>query len=316
MLSLAIVGAGIMGTSHARVAMGLRDADVTVIVDPDPERGQTLATATGARYERRVGAVLDDVAAAVLAVPTDFHHEIGLELIEAGISVLIEKPLASTVPDACALVGAAEARGVTLMVGHVERFNPAVLELDRLLTDVVHFAAVRISPFSPRVRDGVVLDLMIHDLDILLGLARTPVVSVQAVRRCLRSEAAEDLASALLVFENGMTANLTASRIGQQKIRDLFITQAESFVTVDLVRQDVSINRVAHAEFLSSAGAAYHQSGVVEIPYLEHHGEPLFLELQHFVHCVLTGRTPRVSGADGVAALRLVARVDEAARNV
>jgi len=313
MLRLGIVGAGIMGANHARLAQGLRDAEVTTVVDPDAERAAKLAVAVGAEAVPDLSAALERIDAAVVAAPSELHRPIALELIEAGIPTLVEKPLATTVADAEAVVEAAARRGTTLMVGHVERFNPAVLELDHLLGEVHHVAAARISPYSPRIGESVIADLMIHDLDVVRSIARCGVVDVQCLAMRVRSDAA-DLASALVRFENGMTANLTASRIGQQKIRELRITQADRFITVDLMRQDVTINRVEHSEFLSAEGARYRQSGVVEIPFLEHRGEPLFLELQEFVRAVCTGTEPRVTGADGVEALRLVERVEAAAR--
>jgi predicted dehydrogenase len=313
MLRLAIVGAGIMGTNHARLAQAVRDASVTHVVDPDIGRANQLAAAVGAEAASDIDGIAEHVDAAIVAVPSDLHHDIGLELMKAGIHVLVEKPLATTIADAEALAEAAEVNGVTLMVGHVERFNPAVLELDRLLSDVVHVSASRISPFSPRIPEDVITDLMIHDLDVVRSIAGCGVVDVECMAMRVHSDT-EDLATALLRFENGMTANLTASRVGQQKIRELRITQPDRYVTVDLVRQDVTINRVEHSEFLSSDGARYRQSGVVEIPFLEHQGEPLLLELQEFVRAASTGTTPRVTAAEGVEALRLVARVQAAAR--
>ena len=313
MLRLGIVGAGIMGANHARLAQAVRDATVTHVVDPDIGRATQLAVAVGAEAASDIDGIAEHVDAAVVAVPSDLHHEVGLELMKAGIHVLVEKPLATTIADAEALAEAAEVNGVTLMVGHVERFNPAVLELDRLLSDVVHVAAARVSPFSPRIREDVITDLMIHDLDVVRSIAGCGVVDVECMAMRVHSDT-EDLATALLRFENGMTANLTASRVGQQKIRELRITQPDRYVTVDLVRQDVTINRVQHSEFLSSDGARYRQSGVVEIPFLEHQGEPLLLELQEFVRAASTGTTPRVTAAEGVEALRLVARVQAAAR--
>jgi len=313
MLRLGIVGAGIMGANHARLARGVPDATVTHVVDPDVARARRLASAVGAEAVADVASLVDVVDAAVVAAPSGLHHDVALDLMKAGIHVLVEKPLATTVADAEALAEAAEVNGVTLMVGHVERFNPAVLELDQLLGDVVHVAAARISPYSPRITDDVVTDLMIHDLDVVRSIAGCAVVDVQCMAMPVRSDV-PDLACALLRFESGMTANLTASRVGQQKIRELRITQPDRYVTVDLVRQDVTINRVEHSEFLSAEGARYRQSGVVEIPFLEHQGEPLLLELQEFVRAASTGTTPRVTAADGVEALRLVERVRAAAR--
>jgi predicted dehydrogenase len=312
MLKLAIIGAGIMGANHARLAQALRDATVTHVVDPDLARANQLATAIGADAAADLDAVLDQVDAAVVAVPSGLHHAVGLELVKAGVHVLVEKPIATTVAAAEELAEAADVAGTTLMVGHVERFNPAVLELDNLLGDVVHVSAARISPYTARIRESVIADLMIHDLDVVRSIARSEVVGVECMGMQVRSDTT-DLASALLRFESGMTASLTASRVGQQKIRELRITQPDRYVTVDLIRSDVTINRVEHSEFLSAEGARYRQSGVVEIPFLEHQGEPLLLELQEFVRAVTTGTPPRVTAADGVETVRLIERIEAAA---
>ena len=250
--------------------------------------------------------------AAILATPSETHAELGLELIRRKIPILVEKPIAPTFDEAKLLVEAAHEAGVLLMVGHVERFNPAVLELDHLTSEVVHIDVARISPYSGRIVDGVILDLMIHDLDLVLSLVSDEVVSVSAVARRVRSDS-EDLASALLTFKRGTTATLTASRIGQNKIRTLAVTQGRDYIAVDLLRQDVTVHRVDHSEYLSDEGARYRQTGVIEVPFLEHRGEPLFLELSHFVDCVASGREPKVSGLDGLRALALAQQIDDVA---
>lgn len=308
MTRLAVVGAGIMGANHARLAGGLRDAELACVVDPDTERVTALADALGVKSATSVHEVLDDFDAAIVATPTHGHVDVALELARAGKHLLVEKPLAPSSDEAERIVEAADAAGVVLMPGHVERFNPAVLELDNVLTDVLHVSTARISPYSPRVSVGVVLDLLIHDLDLVRAIVGGEVATVQAVTRSLRGDT-EDLVSALLTFDNGVTADLTASRVGQQKIRTVSITQVENYVAVDLLRQDVTINRVDHSEFVSSEGARYRQSGVVEIPFLEQRGEPLLLEQREFVRAITAGTAPRVSGRDGVEALRLAERV-------
>lgn len=298
MVRLAIVGAGVMGTNHARVASGLRDCEVTWVVDPDPQRAAAVAGAIGARPTSDVDDLLGTVDAAVLAVPTPQHTSLGCRLLGAGVSCLVEKPLAVDVAGADELIAAAASSGATLAVGHVERHNPAVLELDRILGELVHVSAERISVFSPRVADDVVLDLMIHDLDIVAALAGEAPSAIHAVGRRLRTDT-HDLAVALLEFPSGVTASVTASRLGQQKIRQLSITQAEAFVNVDLVVPTITISRVDHAEFVDTGGTRYRQTGMVEIPYLENRGEPLALELEDFLRAVTEGTPPRVGGEDG-----------------
>lgn len=309
MINLAIVGAGAMGRNHGRVAMGLRDARVAVVVDPSEEAGKALAAACGSEYAPSI-ADIDKVDAAVISVPTDHHVDIGLALMSRGIGVLIEKPIAPTVGDAQRLMDAAKEHGVVLMVGHVERFNPAIAELETLVDQPVHFEAARISPFVARIGDGVILDLMIHDLDIIRALAASEVSHIQAIATSVVSKT-EDLAVALIQFESGATASLTASRVGQEKIRRLSVTQRDNYIVADLLRHDVTLNRVEEVGYTDGQG--YRQRGVVEIPLLQHRGEPLFLELEHFVQCAQTGEEPKVPGHDGLAALSLAMEVRAAA---
>jgi predicted dehydrogenase len=313
MLRIALFGAGIMGSHHARLSTQLRDAEVAFVVDEDAAKAGVLAASIGAKPVADWTEVTGRFDAAIVATPSESHAELALALINAGKHVLVEKPLATTVEEAERLVAAAEQAGVVLTVGHVERFNPAVLELDEIVSEPLHLGASRISPYSPRVRTGVVLDLMIHDLDIVRSLARSEVRDVFAVSQTLRSDS-EDLASAVLQFDNGVTADLTVSRVGQQKIRTLAITEQDRYVSVDLLRQDVTINRVDHHEYVSSEGSRYRQTGMVEIPFLENRGEPLFLEQNDFVRSITTRTPPKVSGRDGVEALRLAYRVLEATR--
>ena len=306
---LAVVGAGIMGANHARVARQSSDVDLVAVVDQDPERASAAVEADG-RWTTDLAEVVDDIDAAVVAVPTQHHHQVALGLIEAGKHLLIEKPLAPTVEEAREIVDAASAAGVVLAVGHIERFNAAVAELSKWVEDPIHIRAERINPYSPRILDGVVLDLMIHDIDIVLSLAGdADVAHVSGVGRHARSES-EDLASATIRFSSGLTASLTTSRLGQQKIRQIEVTQPSSVVVADLLRQDITIHRMSSHEYLSDQGARYRQSSMVEIPFLETRGEPLALELAHFAECVRTGARPRVDGEAGLRALTLAHQID------
>jgi predicted dehydrogenase len=299
-----VVGAGIMGTNHARLTAQLPEWELVAIVDPDAERAGPLAAHHGVVAVPDLSSVPLEYDAAVVAAPTPLHLDLVLWLLEQGRHVLVEKPMAASVEEARRMAKAADASGRVLMVGHIERFNPAVLELPNLVDRPLHVVATRVSPYSARIGDDVVLDLMIHDLDIILSLAASPVRRVKAVGQIMRSPTT-DLATALLEFESGLTATVTASRVGQHKVRELVITQPEDVVTVDLLRQDVTVNRVAHVEYTSTGGTRYRQTGVVEIPFLEHRGEPLALELQEFARAIDAGRAPRVPAADGVAALEL-----------
>ncbi len=312
MIDIAVLGAGVMGTNHARVASTTRELRVVQVIDADLERAHRLAASVGADAAASVDALIPGVTAAVLALPNHLHAEVGVPLLERGIHLLVEKPIASTIDEADALIAASEVSGAVLMVGHIERFNAAVRELPHLLDGLHHIRAARISPYSSRIADGVVLDLMIHDLDVIRWLVGSTVESVHALTRHDRSPT-EDLATVLLRFANGVTADLTASRLGQQKIREISLTQRDTYVTADLIRQDITLHRVQHSEFLEEHGVRYRQSGVIEIPFLERRGEPLQAELLEFARAINEAGTPLVSGRDGREALHLVMRVLEAA---
>lgn len=308
MVRLGIVGAGIMGASHARVARTIPDVQVAVVVDCDRDKGQRLAAHVRASYAASLDELPGQVDAAIIAVPTEAHAGIALRLMESGLDVLIEKPIASTVEEAESLIEIAEKHDRILMVGHVERFNPAVLELSRYVNGLIHIDIRRVGPFSSRVSSGVVLDLMIHDIDLARMLTGSEVKEILAMARRVRS-ATEDLATCSLTFANGLSATLTASRIGQAKRRQVELTQRENCVVADLIRQQVTVHRVEHAEFVDDRGARYRQSGIIEIPYLEHQGEPLALEQRHFVDCVLSRSQPIVSGHDGLTTLETALRI-------
>lgn len=306
---LAVLGAGVMGANHVRVAKSLDEFELVAVIDQDTER----AAACGGDDVQALASmesVLDQIDAAVVAVPTALHFPLASQLIAAGKSVLVEKPIALNLSEAQALVDAAREARVVLSVGHIERFNAAVAELPRLTEEPIHIRAERISPYSARISDGVVMDLMIHDLDIVLSIVGpdATVVSSSATAVRHRSES-EDIATALVTFSNGVSASFTTSRLGQQKSRKVEITEADSVITADLLRQDVTIHRMSRHEYLADDGVRYRQSGVVEIPFLETRGEPLALELRHFGECIRTGETPRVSGEDGMRALELAQRL-------
>jgi UDP-N-acetylglucosamine 3-dehydrogenase len=313
-LDLAIIGAGSMGRNHIRVALGLRDVRVAFVVDTDADRGQPAATRAGAAYLRSIEGVIGNIDAAIVAVPTDQHLPVGLQLLSAGIHTLIEKPLAPTPAAGRELVDAADASSALLMVGHIERFNPAVLTLPSVIAQPIHFETARISPFTPRITEGVVMDLMIHDLDILRSLIPAPISSIKASARQVRSDT-QDLAVAVLEFANGVTATLTASRLGQEKVRAISITQARDFVKVDLIRQDITIHSQQHVSFVEE-GSGYRASGLVESPFIRNRGEPLAIELEHFVSCVMNRAKPLVSGEDGLSAISLVRQIEAAASNL
>lgn len=307
-LAVAVIGAGMMGSNHARVVTGSPSATLFAVVDEDAERRTAAAERAGAATmgsvdELLAGDTLPD--AVVVATPTVTHSPIASQLLRAGIPVLVEKPLAATIDEAEQLAALARSVGVPLAVGHVERFNPVVRELLGFPGPVRHIEAHRIGPFAARVPDSVVSDLMIHDLDIVRAIAGGALIGVSGIAQSQRSET-EDLATAILRFDTGVTAVVTASRLGQQKIRQIQLTTDDAYVVGDLLRQDVTVTRVQHTEYVSDDGSRYRQTAAVEIPFLDNRGEPLTAQLESFLQAIRTGGAPEADAEDGLEAMRMV----------
>ena len=313
MKKIALVGLGMMGSNHLRTLLAEPEVEVCGVVEPDAERLETAIRSGLAGFTTVEDLLGSDVYArgidgVVIATPTKYHHAASMLCIGAGIGVLVEKPIAATPDEARQMIGLAKRKNVVLMPGHVERFNPVIRELFRHATRPLHIDARRIGAYSPRVVDGVVIDLMIHDLDIVRALAGGDFLKATAVTRSDKSKLSEDHAVALITFNNGVTASVTASRLGQQKVRDYVVTLSDSVVSADLIRQDLSICRVQRTEYVSEVGVSYRQSTAVEVPFIEQRGEPLVAELRNFLGA-LDGATPSVTADDGLAALELVGEV-------
>lgn len=296
-LRVGVVGVGSMGKNHARVYSELPQADFTAILDPNAEVAGPLAEQYGAKLVGTLEEFLELVDAATIASPTAYHHSAGLALIKAGKHLLIEKPIASNAAEAFELVHAAHEAGVILQVGHIERFNPALSALEALLTQPKFIEAHRLSPFPNRSTDiDVVLDVMIHDLEVILHLVRSPIASLDAVGVPILSPGAADIANVRLRFENGCVANITASRVSIEKMRKIRIFQPDTYISLDYQDQSGKIFR--------KTGFAISQDEVqVE------KDEPLKVELASFVDCAIAGEEPRVSGQQAAAALELAVRI-------
>ncbi|MDA1092757.1 MAG: Gfo/Idh/MocA family oxidoreductase [Acidobacteria bacterium] len=301
---VAVVGAGHFGRHHARVLAALSGVDLTAVVDIDPARAKATAEAVGTRFACDVMSLDGQVDAVTLAVPTAMHHAVALPLLERGISVLIEKPIARSVAEADELIAAAAASGAVLAVGHAERFNPAVAVALPLVRSPRFIEVHRIGAFPGRSLDiDVVFDLMIHDLDIILTAVGSDVVSVEAVGVPVLTDRA-DIANARLRFETGCIANLTASRISREQIRKLRFFQQDAYISVDCAEQEVEGWRVTRG----SGSVPTIEGGKLDVP----RGEPLALELADFVAAVSGGRRPLVDGVAGRRALALAERVAHA----
>ncbi len=298
-----MVGAGSFGKNHVRVLHNSPHAELAGVLDSNAGRAAEVA----APYGCPVFASLEELAsvsdAAVVATPTVSHSDIGCRLMELGLDVLVEKPIAETLKGAQALVDAAQRHGRILQVGHLERFNPAILALESVLTIPLFFEVHRLSEFSPRSLDvDVVLDLMIHDLDILLALTGKKPEEIRAAGISILSEKV-DIANVRLQFPGGCIANITASRVSTERVRKLRLFQPNEYISLDYSRQDATRFRVKPP------------MGIDFAPLDVAKGEPLRLELEDFVECVASRLPGRVTGEHGLAALEvalgILAKIDE-----
>ena len=278
-----VVGTGHMGQYHVLVYAELPDVELVGVVDAEPSRAATVAEQydTGVFADHR--ALVGRVDVASVAVPTDRHFAVARDLLEAGVSVLVEKPMAPTLEEARALFAVAERTGAVLHVGHVERFNGAVDELRQIVRAPILIESRRLGPFAPRVqKDTVVMDLMIHDIDIVLGLVDSPPLRLAAQGAAVHTSVT-DVASVQIRFESGTIATITASRATEEKVRTLAITMPDAYIHLDYTDQDIRIYRRANQRYTMSRKAIrYSRASLVE--HLQVHREnPLKLEIQHLI---------------------------------
>jgi predicted dehydrogenase len=306
-LTVAVIGVGHLGQHHARILSAMPDVDLVAVVDTRPGRAAEIATkhATAALTDH--SSLLGAVDAVTIATPTASHMDIALPFIEAGAAVLVEKPMASTLAEADRLVAAADARATRLAVGHTERFNPAVAAAVPLVSSPRFIEIHRLGTFPERSLDiDVIFDLMIHDLDILLALVGSEVVSVEAVGVNVLTPRV-DIANARLRFASGCIANVTASRISRDRVRKARFFQHDSYVSIDYAAQELEVYRLISR----NGGRPAIQGGRVDVAG----DEPLRRELADFVDAVRERHDPAITGRDGRAALALATRVaDEMSR--
>jgi predicted dehydrogenase len=296
-----VVGVGALGQHHARVYADLPEATLVGVVDTDRARAQAIAERHGCRVFDSAGALAAEVEAVSVAVPTVDHHAVADELLKAGRGVLLEKPMTVTLDQADALIALAAARGVPLQVGHVERFNPA-LDVVREVTRAPRFIEVhRLGSFSPRSLDiDVVLDLMIHDLDIVLALDGSEAVQVDAVGVPVLTPKV-DIANARLRFASGLIANITASRVSAERIRKFRVFAERLYVSADFAAREAQVYRLVPGASGRPEIAMDRKSAPEE--------EPLRRQLAAFVQTVRTGSRPVVDGEAGRRALALAHQV-------
>ncbi len=292
-LRLAVVGAGQFGRNHCRVIHESERADLSAVVDTNPAAAAEMAKLYGAAPMADFRELAGKVDAAIVAVPTTAHADVGEALLGAGIDVLVEKPIADDLPAATRLIDAAERQGRILQVGHLERFNPAVLELERRTTLPLFFEIHRLNFFSPRSLDvDVVLDLMIHDVDLILALTKVEPEEIRAAGISVLSEKV-DIANVRFQFRNGCVANLTASRVSTERVRKLRLFQPHQYLSLDYERRDLAIFTVGEDRQIG-----FEQANIVK-------DEPLKLQFDSFLDSVEKRNCPKCSGD----AARLTLRV-------
>jgi predicted dehydrogenase len=291
-----VVGVGHIGSNHARLYAEIPSADFTAVYDIDLPKANAIGRKFGATPAKSLDEFIETVDAASVATPTNTHYAVARSLLAQGKHVLIEKPITDNTAHAGELVKLAMRKNVILQVGHVERFNPVLSALEKHLTHPRFIEAHRLSSYPERSTDiGVVLDLMIHDLEVILHFVRSAVQSIDAVGVPVLSRS-EDIANARLRFENGCVANVTSSRVSPERMRKIRVFQEDAYLSLDYQNQSGEIYRRTGRQITRDR---------VEIE----REEPLKLQLNSFVECASTGREPRVSGFQATAALELAVEI-------
>jgi len=300
---VAVVGVGEFGRNHVRVIGESSSAELVAVVDSNGARASEAAAANGCASFTDVRELAGEVDAAVVAVPTSAHAEVGCALLEAGIDVLVEKPIAADLASANRLIHAAQVNNRILQVGHLERFNPAVMALEKVARVPLFFEIHRLSVFSPRSLDvDVVLDLMIHDIDILLSLVDADIEEIRAAGISILTSKV-DIANVRLQFRGGCVANLTASRVSTDRVRKLRLFQPHQYISVDYGRQDAVICSVGADRRISFEQLPVNKA------------EPLALQWDSFLDCVESRQTPKMTGDAArrslETALAITAKIEE-----
>lgn len=327
-LRMAVVGVGHLGQAHARILAGLPDVELVGVADASPAQAQLVADRHNTRAYTHYGPLLDQVDAASIVVPTCHHHAVASAFLERGVPLLIEKPIAPTVEQADALVSLAERKGAVLQVGHIERFSPAFAELQSKPIRPKFVECERHGPFTGRSTDiGAVLDLMIHDIDLLNALDGTPVVDVEAIGITVFG-GHEDVVNARLTFASGCVAHVTASRVSLHAKRRLRVWAPEGYAGVDFMTGRLTLvqpsDELRHVG-LNVAGLDASKRAALKDEIFSRHlqlqedvckaeSDQLTQELAEFVRCVRTGARPRVDGAAGRDAVAVACRVLESVR--
>jgi predicted dehydrogenase len=299
-IKTAVIGVGSLGQHHARILSQHENSDLIGVVDASEERGKQIANACKTANFTNIKDIIGKVNAVVIAVPTPYHYDVAKQFLNAGVHCLIEKPITLKVEHADELIQIAKDKKLVLQVGHIERFNPAFTSAKPYIKEPKFIEAVRIGTYDPRMSHiGVVLDLMIHDLDVILTIVKSKVISIEAYGEKVFSKY-EDRAKARLRFENGCVADISISRVSFDKCRKMMIFQNNGFISLDYGTKTVNV----HSKKSDVKELKTMTDIETIIPEVKTK-EPLFYELDHFLSCIKDNKTPMITGENGRDALKL-----------
>ncbi len=318
LVKVAVIGAGMMGKNHLKTYKTLPGVELVGVYDIFEDAAKAAAEMFGIKAFSSLEEVAQNVDAVSVVTTSVTHADVGEFFLKRGIHCLIEKPLATAEDECMRLINAAKKNNVTLLVGHIERFNPAVEQLSKILSDtskIRSLTAQRMSAASGRITDvDVAMDLMIHDVEVVQSLVQSRVVNVEAMSVKTKDKPeGKDYISALLQFENGVTANLTASRITQSRVRTLTVTTDENYIDMDFINQSINVCTQSRSPYMNKdeipSWMNYGLKGCEEHLFIPT-AQPLFAEQSHFVNCVLGKETPRITGEKALEALRVVWEIE------
>ncbi|MBR6409057.1 MAG: Gfo/Idh/MocA family oxidoreductase [Alphaproteobacteria bacterium] len=313
LIKVAVIGAGMMGKNHLRTYKSLPGVELVGVYDIFEDAAKAAADMFGIKAFSSLEEVAQNVDAVSVVTTSVTHADVGEFFLKKGIHCLIEKPLATTEEECMRLINGAKENNVVLLVGHIERFNPAVEQLSKILADtskIRSLTAQRMSAASGRITDvDVAMDLMIHDIEVVQSLVKSNVVNVEAMSVKTKDKPeGKDYISALVQFENGVTANLTASRITQSRVRTLTVTTDENYIDMDFINQSINVCTQSRSPYMSTDlpdWMKYGLKGCEEHLFIPT-SQPLASEQTHFVNCILGKETPRITGENALEALRVI----------
>ena len=318
-IKVAVIGAGMMGKNHMKTYKSLNGVELVGVYDIFPEAAKAAAETFGIRAFSSMEEVAENVNAVSVVTTSVTHADVGEFFLNKGIHCMMEKPLACTEEECQRLISAAAKNNVVLLVGHIERFNPAVEQMGKLLSDtskIRSLTAQRMSAASGRITDvDVSMDLMIHDVEVIQSLVKSPVVNIQAASvKTKESPMGKDYITALLEFENGATANITASRITQARVRTLTVTTDTNYIDMDFINQSINVHSQGRMPYVNPENIPewmnYGLKGSVEQLFIPTN-QPLSAELNHVLSCVRGEATPRITGQNALDALRVIWKIQE-----